>query len=323
MTAAALLDLLFNRLLLPTWGGELNRNDLLRLIHWGSLPRNLAALTGIVAIIVGLHQVLRSPRSGSLIGRVCVAVAGGAFVPTVLMAAVMPRAQLSVGLVLVSLLAANWLVVFVAVFAVRRTPDVWLRTSLVGVGISAGASLMVIALVGIRGINDVVQHTQLALWTRHAGEVSWLLGGLAPLGYVWKSSQCRRRHLLLWSLGMFGLVYATLAIGTRHLSDSELSTVIYGATRLVGLLDIAPHAYLVVLGAMVTVAVAAPLDRRPQYIQMGLGLLCWLAGGYAARAPARLLYAAAGAVLMARSMRSVVTIRTHSPELSQELQPQN
>ena len=120
---AALFELLLARAL---WNGLPDVVDIetLRMLRdLGRFPRNLAAVCGIVALVFALLSFLRHAGFAPIGRRLAIAAFSGIFVPSIVVATVLPYASLRARLVVFSLGAANVLTTLIAVTAVRyRAP---------------------------------------------------------------------------------------------------------------------------------------------------------------------------------------------------------
>ena len=312
---AALFELTLGRL---AWHGlryVVEPGDLRALHDLARFPRNLAAVAGLVALVVALFSFLRLPGWAPIVRRLAVAAFTGIFVPCMLVATVLPHAALRPRIVVFGLAAANVLVTLTGMTAVRYRPGAALRLATLLVAMTAFLSLTVVGL----GQVMMAQHGPLAqlaaffvrnadtsqrvlLGLRHLGELCWfgaLVGGaLAALHQRPRGRNTRYVVAALILALTFGLgLYGHSVIGHRF------RLMMFGAFRFGLLLDEAPIAYCIPLGIGVGGALVALAHRSTG--QLGLGLLLWIAAGYAPHTPIQLLYLVLAAMLITRSAQAL------------------
>ena len=299
---AALADLAINRVALRTLGGTLTHDELLVLSQWGHLPRNLAAIAGLVALTLALLAVLRTPMHAPVRRRLSIAGFAGIFLPTTALATLLPAERTSDQIVLFAVGAANVLAVLLGLTAARR-PAPW--------GIRAGTALISVsaffAFVALLvSVVEPLAHTAFGLAAnavlRRIGEVCFLIAPIA----IGASLSTRRprttRDKVALAVGIVTFLVAA-CVGWWGLDElaSDFGIVLYGAARVELFLESAPFLYVVVLAAALGIGARAVVASDPALRQAGTGLLLLVAGGYAARSPGRLLMTVLAIALIARS----------------------
>lgn len=291
---AALVDLLLNRFWLRAARG-VSHATLVRVSEWGALPRNLAAVAGLVALLATLLAFLRSRAYLPIVLRVGVAGLAGIFLPTVVLATVLPAAQVTGQTVIFATATANLLVVFLSIAAIRWQLPVALRLALLTLATTGLLGLFVL-LADLLALMQVGS-TSLTIGRlgRHAGELCWL--ATAPLVGL---SLPRRRGLIVGGvLGAIGVTLMVLAL-KRNLGP-DFAPIFYGGLRLELLLgNGVSFLYAPLLGLTAGVAIAALLSPVVGDRQLGAALLLLAAGAYAPRAPGLLLMMVLGAALFWR-----------------------
>lgn len=297
----AVIDLALNRVAVRTLGDSLAHEELIQLSRWGELPRNLAAVCGLVALTIALVAFLRTPVHAPVRRRLSIAGFAGIFLPTTALATLLPAERTSLQIVLFATGAANVLTVLLGLTAARRAAPPGIR---IGVGIMALSALLsftalVVALV------EPIAHTaagvSTARWLRHAGEAFYLLIPLAVAVSVFPTGHTPRSRLSLAAGVIAAVTAATLMWWGHEELRAEFTVIVYGATRLEMLLESIPEAYTVPLALGFGVGVGALVSDDAARRQAGAGVLLVVAAGYAARSPSRLLMMVLGAALLARA----------------------
>lgn len=299
---AALADLAINRVALRTLGGTLTHEELITLSQWGHLPRNLAAIAGLVALTLALLAVLRTPMHAPVRRRLSIAGFAGIFLPTTALATLLPAERTSEQIVLFAVGAANVLAVLLGLTAARR-PAPW--------GIRAGTALIAISafFAFVALLVSVVQpiaHTAFGLAAnavlRRIGEVLFLAAPIAIGASLSTARPRTTRDKLALAVGIVTFLIAA-SIGWWGLDElgSDFGVVLYGAERVELFLEAAPFLYVVVFAAALGIGAHAVFSSDAAMRQAGAGLLLLVAGGYAARSPGRLLMTVLAVALIARS----------------------
>ena len=300
---AALVDLLLNRLWLRS-APQLAHSTLVEVAEWGAFPRNLAAVAGIIALLATLVAFLRTRLYLPLLIRIGVAGFSGIFVPTILLATVLPGERTTSEIVLFATATAHLLVVFYGVASIRWDLPATLRfanLAMAAAGLLGLLSLVVELVVLIYvGPADMT----LAKTLRFIGEAAWL--GTAPL--VAASLPRKLKPLIGAGLAALGVTLMVLAL--RGSLAQDFAPVLYGALRVELFLGGASWLYAPLLGIVAGTALAALLSTTQGDRQLGVGILLLGAAAYSPRAPGLLLLMVLGAALIWRGSVTRATVHT-------------
>ena len=298
---SSVADLLINRILLRSWEQSWSREVLVQLDRWGAFSRNLAVMSGLVALTFCLVAFSARRSQLPLSARVGLAGFGGAFVPTVALMAALPRASTRLELVLIVAALAHALILLLILVGLRwRTSPAIVTTMVTALAASmCGVAALIVSLIGGRMF---WAHTErLANAFRWAGEIAYLVLPIMigfAVGIRWRER--RSKVVLAVSTAVAAAAAATL-FAWRLSVGMEFPTVFYGATRL----DLLPDAnillYAIPLGIGAAVSCVAVLSKDPAHRQMGAALILLLAAGYAPRTPTVLVMTVLAIGLLARS----------------------
>jgi len=299
--AAAVTDALVNRIGLRVFASNLGHATRVALERWGGVPRNLAAVAGLVALTAGLLSFVRHRGHVSLPSRIGLAGFSGILLPTLLLATVLPAARTTPPIVLLATGAADVLVILLAAAVLSRRGPASLR---LGIASFATASLLGFAAIvlGIAGaLLNLRLASSLSATLAQLGEVAWLSVPLAFGAALWPregGARARRRSMVAAGCSLMVL---SLCLGAQLSLRAHFADLFYGLTHLTLFLESAPVVYgpLLAVGAgVICLGLLSPgmADR-----QLAAGLLLLAAAGFAPRAPGLLLYLCLGALLLTRA----------------------
>jgi len=298
--AAALADLLLNRVLILLGHETWSTDALFRLGTWGGFARNLSVVSALVALGFSLIS-LSSPKSGlPFSARAGIASFGWLLVPIVTLMAFLPRAWTRPELVIViaGLAHATIVLLILAGMRWRSTRPVTVALVLTLVAALSGVFSMVVNLVGER---TYWEHTErLSNAFRWSGELAYLAAPIAigfAISISWRD--LRGKTAIVLSALAAGAV-ATGMIVWKHAVGRDLPDLLYGALRLDFLPDRDFILYAIPLGVGAAVTIAAIMSKDTIRRQLGGALLLLLSAGYAPRTPSALLVTVLGVALLAR-----------------------
>ncbi len=315
---AAILELVLARAAWHALTDVWSATDVIELRRWARFPRNLAAVSGLVAITVALFGFLRLPGFAPIGRRLAVAAFSGVFVPSIAVTAVLSPEHVRRKLVVFSLAAANVLVTLVGLTAVRYRAERALRAAVALASASSFFTLLTVGLtqlvqaesgfwraLGAALVEGSGGGEPLLMGVRHLGELCWV-GALVAAAVVVATEAALARHKArLWALGLLAVVsiaaWASLRLG---LGPHRFGLLLFGAFRFGMFVDGAPALYAVPLGLGFASGVAGLLHPDPALRQLGLGALAWLAAGFAPHTPIQLSYLVLGATLLARAAQA-------------------
>jgi len=298
--AAALADLLLNRVLILMGHETWSTDALFRLGTWGGFARNLSVVSALVALGFSLIS-LSSPKSGlPFSARAGIASFGWLLVPIVTLMAFLPRAWTRPELVIViaGLAHATIVLLILAGMRWRSTRPVTVALVLTLVAALSGVFSMVVNLVGER---TYWEHTErLSNAFRWSGELAYLAAPIAigfAISIPWRD--LRGKTVIVLSALAAGAV-STGMIVWKHAVGRDLPDLLYGALRLDFLPDRDFILYAIPLSVGAAVTVAAIMSKDTIRRQLGGALLLLLSAGYAPRTPSALLVTVLGVALLAR-----------------------
>lgn len=315
--SAALFELALARV---AWNGLPDVLDLeaLRVLRdLGRFPRNLAAVSGIVALLFALLAFLRHSGWAPIGRRLIVAAFSGIFVPSLLVATALPYASLRARLVIFSLGAANVLTTLIAITAIRYRAPTGVRVAVGALAATAFSSLLVVGLglvmtaeggaLGLvaglfREHPGTSQRVLLAL--RHLGEVCWMtvLGGGAAAIVHGRPAGRDARYVGA------GIVLAAVVAGgvaLRALIGHRFRLMIFGAFRFGLFLDDGSLLYVLPIGVALGAGVVGLASKQPSVRQLASGLVLWMTAGYAPHTPIQLLYLLLSTMLVTRAAQGL------------------
>ncbi len=316
--AAAFGELLAGRVAARGFLEALGRSQRLALDQAADLLRNLGTVAALVALALGIRDLLGVPAL-SLRRRFLLAGFSGVLAGACGLALVTPG--VSVGTPVVALAAATGHVVAI-LLAVSAAA--WAAPTALRLALGTWASGLLFALGNLVLLLLAPKLPWHALWTpvrqalhaiafasRHSGEVAFLL---APLAVAWLFVRRAGAHRLRSALGLLAaaLLGAGLVLAARHLHD-DFPVLLYGAVRLSLLAEHAPMLYGPLLGLALAAALRALLGPEPYVRQLGAGLLLLYAAGYAPRTAAGGLWLAVGSLLVARAAMSWAAFEPPQP----------
>lgn len=295
-------DLVINRIVLRSWGDTFSREAFLQLDRWGTFSRNLAVVSGLVALAFCLAAYGSRKNGLPLSARIGIVGFGWAFIPIITLMTFLPLAWTRTELVLVVAGLAHALILLVILAGIhwRSTKAMSGALALLLVAFVSGIVSLIVSLVGGRALWE---HTErLAFAFRWSGELAYLAVPIA-LGFAvripWREARGK------WVLVVSALAAAGLAAGMVVWRDSvgvDLTNLFYGAFRLDLLAERnAIDWYAVPLGIGWAVTAAAILSKDPTQRQIGAALLILLCTGFAPRTPSALLLSVLSVALVSRA----------------------
>ena len=295
-------DLVINRIVLRSWADTFSREVFLQLDRWGAFSRNLAVLSGLVALAFCL-AAYGSRKSGlPLSARIGIVGFGWALVPIVTMMTFLPLAWTRTQLVLVVAGLAHSLILLLILAGIhwRSTKAMSGALALLLVAFVSGIVSLIVTLVGGRALWE---HTErLAFAFRWSGELAYLA---VPVALVFAVRIPWREARGKWVLVASTLAASGFAAGMvvwRSSVGVDLTNLFYGAFRLDLLAEHnAIDWYAVPLGIGWAAAAAATLSKDPTLRQIGAALLLLLCTGFAPRTPSALLLSVLAVALVSRS----------------------
>jgi hypothetical protein len=314
---AAVIEMVLARVLWHGLPDVLEPSDLFEMRRWARFPRNLAAVSGILGLSIALFGFLRFPGYAPIAHRLGVAAFSGIFMPSIIVAALLRPEMLRRKLVIFALAAANVLVTLLVLSGVRYRADRALR---IAVGLAGATSLLTLFFVAIGQLTapDTVLWDglaaflaartsgmgSLALWVRHAGELSWI--GVLALGCFTAVYDRGGPGLPVRAITALVLTVAfTVAVlALEDLVGHRFRLALIGSFRFGLVIDDEPKVYAFPLAVGLAGACVAIARRDPALRQLGGALLLWIAGGFAPHSPIQLLYFVLASVLLTRAAQA-------------------
>lgn len=302
-------DLAVNRIIIRIWGDAVTHQQLLWADQTGVFLRNLAAVSGFVALGFALFGFIFGKRTVPLSGRIGIAVFSAAFMPLIAMVIVLPSQWTRMELVLIIAGLAHALMILIGLVGARWQATRWLTVGLVLTVVAAflGISSLLVHLIGhIAGWGHAERWGSAV---RYAGEVCYLAGVVVAGFVAFPRFRTARQRFTAVVSAFVAASIGTAIVAWRLELGSDFATVFYGALRLDLFIDV-PIVYAVMLGLAAALGIAALLDPdRPQQ-QAGAGILLLLAAGYAPRSPVLLVVTTLGVALLARAALGLALHKT-------------
>jgi len=297
---ASLLDTFISRLAAPAIAPRAALPITKAVFALGDLAMNLAAVAGLVALSIVLVEALRRHRFGSLFHRLTIAGFSGVFVPSIALAAILPRTRTTPQLVIFAMGAAFVLAVLFGVSALQRRSPVPLRFAVGLVTTGAAASLAAMLCEYAPFINRHAVSVTIGALLGHVAEIAWITTPVAVAVML--------RPQLATNRGRIGIVAALivgslLSVGFRALRGvmrRQFGDILYYAFRVQLLLESMPLVYTIGISVTVMLALVGLLAREPWRRQLGAALLLLAAAGVTPRMPGTLLMFVLGSMLLGR-----------------------
>jgi hypothetical protein len=288
-------------LLLPKLGVH-GHATLLQVQRAGDFSANLGAVSGLIALSAALVTFVRVGGPVSLRRRLLMAGFAGILLPTVALATALPKERTTLPVVVFGLGAAHVLSAIIATAAALAASR-WLPRI---VALAAGGNALFALLAHV-----------LQLWQqRHHGvlyaaayEVSRAFGEASYLALLVLSAVLLfpRTPLLRDRVGRW-LAFAVWVVGTYSFYEayssfgSDYVVALYQALRVTLFLEREPIFYALPVVLALGAALAALIADDRARAQAALGVLLFLAAGYAPRAPGKFLALALGTALLSRAL---------------------
>jgi len=305
---AALFDQLGNRLLLRILGERefsgLEHGTLITLGQLGDMLRNVAAVAGMITLGIALSEFIRPRPFITTRRRLGLAGFAGVFLPTILLATLLPTRRTTGEVVLFAAGAANVLAALLGACAMQ-----WRGPRLLRLAIGAAVLMsffafgsLVVLLVGKATLWSGAYPLGMAL--RRAGEVAFVLATVTMGLSAWPRRRPRSIQLAMAVVGALVALLPLLLISRfqPQVEPEVFQSVLYGALHFELLLESAPFVYVgavtFALGLGVAGLAAATKARR----QLAGATLLLLASGYAPTTPVTLLMLVLGVVLATRAL---------------------
>jgi len=305
---AALLDAGTNRLGLRVLAANLPHATRVNLERWGGVPRNLAAVAGLVALAAGLLAFVRRRGHVSLPSRIGLAAFSGVLLPTLFLATVLPAARTTPPIVLLATGAADVMAILLAASVLGRPGPACLRLGMASFASAALLGFGAIVLGLASGLFNLSLGYSISGTMAQLGEVAWLTVPICFGAALWPRGRGPAQRLRLAAAAGVAAFTLSIFLWGQVSLRSHFADIFYGLTHLNLFLESAPMVYGPILAfgmGVVTLGLLSPLmaDR-----QLGAGLLLVAAAGFTPRAPILLLYLSLGALLLARGCLARATL---------------
>ncbi|MCA9580701.1 MAG: hypothetical protein KC416_02835 [Myxococcales bacterium] len=297
---AAVADLGFSRIALPTLVGTMDRDTLLHLNRLADIPRNVAAVAGIVALTLGVVSLVSLPGPAAIARRLGLAGFSGLFLPMITVATFLPSEQTTRMFVFSSIVAANFLTVLTGFAAARRTAPRGLRLGIIAASVAFVSGFVAFVCQLLPGLARIDAVARLGHTLAQIGEVAFLAAPLL-IGFTILPRILRKpRWLILGISFLLGGALGALLLWVLWRTP-DVPTVLYGAFGLRGLEAKWALLYAVPITLAITVSVLSLTSTDRALRQVGAGICLLVAAGFAPTTPVRLLMMTAGMVFLARS----------------------
>ena len=277
-----------------------------------SLPLNLFAVAGAIALIFSLHIFLSAPRAAPAAGsavlpatesfaRFISGSAAALLLGTLLSAALQPFAQLEPGLVLIGTAAALLLVSNVALAAARHPAPLSVRLAALLLLIAAlGAFLGFMVPLVFTSLGSHAEAARAGVVLRRGGELAFVL---VPVALAARAGRLlvQRHKLALALAAVAGGATAALVVYAALSTGRDFGPVLYGVMRLEAFTGLSPRLYAFPFGIAAGLVALLAIGGGENGRQRAAGIALYVAAGYSPLSPALLLAMTLGAVLICRS----------------------
>ena len=324
---AAVIDAVGTRLLLRLANDrellDVGHQTLLQLKRLGDMSRNLAGIAGLIALGFALMDLIQPRPFVPLYQRIGFAGFAGVFLPTILLATLLPAERTTILVVLVAAGAANMLVLALSLSALRWKAPWGLRIGMGMIGAAAFFAFISLTTLIIGRLTLWEPAYPLGTTLRHIGEAFYVPAVISLSVDAFPRELKGARKWAAVGAGVFvGVVIGTAyALPPAVLTPERQAELLYGATHASLFTDTVPYVYAAAFGSASALCAAAVLSEDSSTQQIALGTLLVLGGGYAPSTPVTLLMLVLGVTLLARSVvaKSVIQWRAQTDSELQDL----
>lgn len=280
------------------------------LLRYGALPRNVAAVAGLVALGATLVGFLRMAGWAGLFRRLQVAGLAGLLFPAFLLGLLLPKERLPPPVVLVAVGVGHAMVALFGVVVLPYRSAIARRASL-GASLTSALVLTLLVTASLESVQRFLSTPDSlaakAIWglmagSRLAGELVWCaVPWIALLPWLRSLWAERRVRVAMVIAAIVAVALAGLAQANLH---PHYSIVAYSAFRLTFL----PERWAGLYGLFALLAtglgVSGLFSERAEVRQHAGAVLLWIACGFAPRSLAQVLYFVLGAAMLSRVAQS-------------------
>lgn len=301
----AVIDLFLNRVA-PLAMHILADDRAVHLLRIGPFPRNVAAVSGLLALTLALWGFMRMAGWSGLLRRVQIAALSGLLFPALLLGLLLPKERMMPPVVLIAVGVGHAMVALFGITTLRygKSPTRWASIA------TMITSALVLTLLVTSSLSSVQRF--LATPDSMAAKITWgvmagsrLLGELVWCSVPWIALVPLVRRLVRERAAL-AVLAVTLIIGltVAWLADAELhpnlGIVVYSAFRLTFLDESLSGLYGAFALPAIALALAACCSREATTRQTGAAVLLWIACGFAPRSLAQVLYFVLAAAMLSR-----------------------
>jgi hypothetical protein len=307
---AALVDFVWNRIAVRVMAVVAHETG----VTWqrmGVFPRNLAAVSGLIALTASIYSFLRMAGYGGLVRRLSVSAISGLLLPAFSLALFLPKERVSLLVVIVSLSAANALACLVGLGALPYPsgPSRWASA------FATASAVLVMSVLVIGTVPTFATQSwalPVGIACHRAGELAWHAVPLVVALAVSRTRDGAPRSegpspapwLLLAAAAVTFTTVGLAVYGQVELHSRAFRTLTYAALRVQSLPRWLGWLYSVPVGVGLGAAVIGLCSPSSPRAQMGAAAALWLAAGYAPRNPGQLIDLALAAMLLARAAQA-------------------
>ena len=303
---AALGDLAVNRVLVRVLTGE--HSTLITWSRTGDLVRNLAAVTGLVALTAALIRFAMDSGLIRLWRRLIISALAGVFLPVVSIALFVP-AEGSFQLIgPVAAISALILTIQIALAGARTPAPVGVRLGTLLIALTAFSGFVnLLTLIALPKLGGTVLGSLLVRGLVGAGETAYLVTPVVVGVTLWARPGLTRRTRIFAAAATLAS-FAMIAAGKVAL-DRTFKVVLVGAQDVTAFLDTSPGLYLLAFPVAFGVVALGLAHRHPASRQVAWAMLLLLCAGFTPRTPSRALMLVLGAALLTRSTIALAIYR--------------
>lgn len=305
----AVVDLGWNRVAVVALDGMGETDVALWLLRTGPFWRNLAAVSGLVALVTGFWTYFRMAGFAAPLRRVQVAGLAGLLLSGLVLSVALAKESLPSVVVLLAVGVGNALVVLFGVTAggYFRSPY---RAGVWGASLASVLVLVLLVAASLESLqlwlSDGESLASRVTWgamiaCRVGGELVWLSTPLVVAR--WLMPELRGGGSRALGVVLAAAVLSVTLLGER-LAHSHSSVLAYGAFRLTLLPEALVGLYALPLAASLGTGASALATGSPAARQVGAYLLLWVAAGFAPRTPIQILYLVLSVVSIARAVQA-------------------
>lgn len=264
---------------------------------------NITAIAGVVAMVSGIVDMMRSHSFAPISRRVSLAAFLGVFGAALIALTLVPvdRGGVPRVMVVVTIASGCVLQILILTSTLMHGPLQRFRLACWSAFAACLLTLLAFVLSGAPYVAALPYADVCALWVKRASEVAWLLTPLFAAPRVLADGTSIRTRLSYF-FGFLAFMLAAFSMGIGKVAmKSRFAGALYFAERVELFVVTAPLVYSPFFGLAIGAGIAGILGPRAPRQQAGAALILWLSAGSLPVSPVRMLMGVLAVLLLARA----------------------